>query len=239
MTDRDSDHLERITLWWATYKFYVIVGLAMILALITGFTVRHSLYTSEQQQANIELFALLDSAENNDIDTAKAQYEALRDAGYFPELGYLADFALASVYIDDKQPEKAKESLQRVIDGSQDPGIQRFAVLRLAELLIIEDLHEAAVELLESYLPDFGRFRILFNERIGDAEFAAGNHEKAQTAYLKALNLSAENAPFYMPVLRIKISALMSSELDAENADTDNTADTKPTNSTPTDNAIQ
>jgi predicted negative regulator of RcsB-dependent stress response len=209
MTPND-EHTERLLYFWQSYRFYVATGLAMLLALIAGFTYRHNQQTEEKTRVNGELFALLQAAKDSNLPEAKAQYEALLQNGEFPELPLLGGFALVSLQVEEDNAEDAAKMLRAVLDNTGDEGYARLAALRLAELRIDENKPEEALELLKEHAPAFGRLRILFNERIGDAEYINKNYREAEEAYLDALQIASQSAPFYVPLVRIKVGALLS-----------------------------
>lgn len=206
----DSDRNEQAVEFWRRFRFYILIGLAMILALITGFTYRHSLYDEGKKQANGELFALLSAADAGEVGEADAFYATLSDGADSAELSYLGAFALSSLYVAEKKTDKAKTLLLAAMDGSQDIGLRRLAALRLAEILINLEEYDEAEAVLADNAPPSGRLRILYEERGGDLEFRRGNYDKAKTAYHRAAALAQQDADFYLPLIRIKLGALLS-----------------------------
>lgn len=210
MPSLEDDYLDRARELWQRYQFYVYTLLGMILAAITGFTLSHTSHEENQRAANAQLYQLMESVDHGRREEAQAAYEVLRQDGEFPELGYLAAFALASLHFSDGDYNQAADILAPGLEGSADSGVRHLAALRIAEARIAAGDPAQAVAVLEDSKPEEGRLRIMFEERIGDAEYTAGRHAEALRAYQRALALALQAAPFYQPVLRVKIGALQS-----------------------------
>lgn len=210
MPGAEDDYIERARELWRRYQFSVYVGLAMVLATIIGFTLSHSAYDEERRVVNEQLYVLMDSADDGQLEDAQAAHNALADNEEFPELGNLGAFVLSSLHFYAGDYAAAAAVLQRPLEDSADDGLRQLAALRIAEVHIADGENGEAVELLNDHMPDLGRLRIMFEERIGDAEFNAGNVEAAREAYERAIELALEDATFYVPVINIKLSTLLS-----------------------------
>ena len=211
MPSMEDDYLDRARELWQEYQFYVYVGLAMILATITGFTLSHSSHEENRKLANEQLYMLINSADQQEEEEALAAYAVLTENDDFPELGYLGAFVLSSVYFDKGDYTQAAEVLAPALAESTDNGVRSLAALRMAEALIsTPDSAARAATLLIDNMPDSGRLQVLFEERLGDAEYASGNLVATIEAYRRALSLAQEGAQFYQPLLNIKLGALLS-----------------------------
>lgn len=210
MPSEQEEHLERAREVWQTYQFYIYVGLGMILATIAGFTLSHSSFEHERDDANLLLYRLMSSADDAARDEAVALYEEMLADGDYAELDYLGGFVLASLHFSNGEYGEAEAVLQPALERSEDSGIRLLAALRIAEVRLADGEAAAAVELLQEHKPREGSFIVLFEERIGDAEFTAGNIAKAAAAYVRALRQAQEQSlNVYLPVLNIKLSALL------------------------------
>ena len=213
MPSAEDDYLDRARELWQRYQVHVYIGLAMILATITGFTLEHSRVDETRDSANTHLYALMSSADEGRREEAQAAYDALQaEADGFPELRHLGAFVLSSLHYDGADYAAAAEVLRPALADSADAGLRQFAALRIAEAQIAGGEAAQAIALLEAHMPEGGRLRILFEERIGDAEYSAGNLDAATQAYARAMRATRADgsAQFYVPVLRIKMGAMLS-----------------------------
>lgn len=210
MPSLEDDYLQRAREYWREYQFYVYVGLAMLLAAITGFTFRHTYSEESRAQVNADLYQLIDSADSGDRAAAEAVYAALQQEAGYEELGYLGAFVLSSLYMTEADTAAVATVLAPVLDSSEDSGIRQLAALRIAEAHIVGGDTAAALDILRDNLPASGRLRVLFTERIGDGEYIAGDTSAALRSYTEAIELAEENASFYRPILAIKRAALLS-----------------------------
>ncbi len=112
---------------------------------------------------------------------------ALLESDY-ADTAYLdqARLALALMYMERSDPEAAKQQLQLLEDEGRDPQLRNIAALRRAQILIAEDSHAAALELLDGI--NAAGLTSLREELRGDALFAKGDMAAARDAYEMALN---------------------------------------------------
>ena len=210
MPSLDDDYLQRAREYWQEYQFYVYIGLAMLLAAITGFTFSHSYSEQSRVEANTYLYELMDSADAGEREAAEVAYAALEQAEGYEELKYLGAFVLSSLYATEGDTAAVTTVLTPVLNDSGDAAMRQLAALRIAEGHITADEPAAALEVLREHQPDEGRLRVLFAERIGDAEYIAGNLYKATRSYREAIELTQDSSEFYRPLLAIKQAALLS-----------------------------
>lgn len=212
MAESDNENIERIRELWQQFRYHVVFLLLMILSVIMGFTYQHTTDEEQQRRLNAQLFTLLEDDDDLTLADMEAAHAALADQSTYPELPLVASFAMLSVYLDEGNTDKPEELLQRIIDETDDNGLRLLAVLRLSEVLLSRQAYEEALDLLAENKPEQGRLAILFDERTGDIEFNRGNLDEARAAYSRAGEAAAQQTPFYLPVLRIKIGSLLSSE---------------------------
>jgi predicted negative regulator of RcsB-dependent stress response len=95
-----------------------------------------------------------------------------------------ARLAVARVYVESNELDKASTELQAVSQHSKDKQLALVARLRLARVLIAQQKPDDALTALDGVDP--GAFEALFHEVRGDAEFAKGNKAAALTEYRTA-----------------------------------------------------
>ena len=95
-----------------------------------------------------------------------------------------ARLAVARVYVEGNELDKASTELQAVSQHSKDKQLALVARLRLARVQIAQKKPDDALTALDGVDP--GAFEALFHEVRGDAEFAKGNKAAALTEYRTA-----------------------------------------------------
>jgi predicted negative regulator of RcsB-dependent stress response len=95
-----------------------------------------------------------------------------------------ARLAVARVYVEDNELDKAAAALQAVSQHSKDKQLALVARLRLARVLIAQKKPDDALMALDGVDP--GAFEPLFHEVRGDAEYAKGDKAAALTEYRTA-----------------------------------------------------
>src|SRR3984885_14860985 len=95
-----------------------------------------------------------------------------------------ARLAVARVYVEGNELDKAATELQAVSQHSKDKQLALVARLRLARVLIAQKKPDDALTALDGVDP--GAFEALFHEVRGDANFAKGNKAAALTEYRTA-----------------------------------------------------
>lgn len=103
-----------------------------------------------------------------------------------------AHLAMARVYVDGKELDKAVAELQAVAQHSKDKQLALVARVRLARVQIAQQKPDDALMTLDGVDP--GAFIPLFHEVRGDAEFAKGNKAAALTEYRAARTADAAGA---------------------------------------------
>lgn len=211
MDSTESEHLENIQSWWTRYQFYVVGSILMLLAAIGGFTYTNTYFAAEKVSSNELLFGIIQQATSEqDLTAATELYRTIESQGDFPELTELSAFALASVQIAAQDYAAAATVLLQTHRNSDDVYVRAASGLRAAEVLMLADDYEQALAVLEA-MDEESPLQNLINERRGDIEFIRGNHTEALEFYTAAVQASNRSgASFYLPMLQIKLSALLS-----------------------------
>lgn len=207
----ENEHLEHIQSWWQRYQFYVAGSILMLLTAIGGFTYTNADFQEQKVASNALLFELITNAsEEQDLAAAQATYDSLAAKSGFDDLQILSSFALASIQIAQGDVDDAAETLAATHAAAEDPYVRAASAVRLAEALMLKEEYDEALEVLEAEASGALVLRNLMNERMGDIEFIRGNHTAALEFYSAALQTTEQSSAFYVPMLRIKISALLS-----------------------------
>lgn len=114
--------------------------------------------------------------------------------------------ALARVYVDSGELDKAARELKSVAEGSRDHDLALIARLRLARVQIAEKQPDAALATLQ--IKDAGAFEPRYHEVRGDAYYAKGDKVSALREYRMARVTDPERVND-QTLLDLKISDLV------------------------------
>ena len=119
----------------------------------------------------------------------------------YPSTPYVdqAHLAMARVYVDSNELDKAATELQAVSQHSKDKQLALVARVRLARVQIAQQKPDDALASLDGTDP--GAFAPLFHEVRGDAQFAKGNKAAALTEYRQARAADVAGASNWMALL--------------------------------------
>jgi len=208
--DREEEEkIEGIKAWWNRYGNIVTVLLATLVTVIGGTQV-WKYYQQQQAQQAADLYVLLKQV------TATEDIEKISDAAYlltegYPSSGYASRAALiaakASVKAGDKQ--RAKQHLQWILDSATELEMKDLARLRLAGILLDEEMYSEALRHLNTKHND--SFTGLYADLKGDVLFASGNTDEARLSYQTAVDKLNKNNS-YFNIVQMKLDALGESE---------------------------
>jgi predicted negative regulator of RcsB-dependent stress response len=182
----EKEQLEQIRDWWKEYGWYLIGGAVLGGALLFGWT-RYQSY--QQQRVEIasalydELFAAV--ADRADVRATELLAEIRAEYASSPYADQAA-LLMASLRLDQQQPEAAVDELRFVLEDTDDAELALVVRQRLARLLLHMERYDEVLTLLEDLEPS--RFSGRFSELRGDVYLAQGEIDRARTAYMEAYN---------------------------------------------------
>lgn len=182
----EKEQLEQIREWWSEYGWYLIGGALLGGVLLLGWTQFRGYQERRVQAAS----ALYDELMGAVTDRAGAQATDLlaelraehASSPYADQAGLL----VASLRLDQQQPEAAVDELRFVLENTDDAELALVIRQRLARLLLHMEQYDDALALLDDLEPS--RFSGRFSELRGDIYLAQGNVDQARAAYLEAFN---------------------------------------------------
>jgi predicted negative regulator of RcsB-dependent stress response len=165
----------------------VIIGVLVLVALVAiGFGV--SVYSEHKQRLlSEEFYRAINALNDKDYASAERQFSALARNYSGRSLGRLASFYLASAYLAQEQPAKARDALQVYLAQGRDSLFRQMALTQLGvaqeDLGAYREAHAAYAEAAQSSGPDKAR------AQIGVARTLAlmGSRQGAIDAYQKFL----------------------------------------------------
>lgn len=188
----DDEQWEKLKGWWKANATFVIVGLAIGLAIIGGWRWWHH-YRAERELSASVLYSQFEQALATTAADAKADDAGKAEAigknliSNYSDTPYAAQAALglAGAEVAAAKPAPAGKHLQWVVDHSSDRSLKLLARLRLARVQIADHQAKTALATLAGVEP--GGYAPLYAEVRGDAYQAMGDTAKAHEAYQQAL----------------------------------------------------
>ncbi len=182
----EKEQLEQIREWWKEYGWYLVGGAALGGILLFGWT-RYQSYTQQRVEVASALYDELFGAvaDRADVRATELLNEIRAEHASSPYADQAA-LLIASLRLDQQQPEAAIEELRFVLEDTDDDELALIARQRLARLLLHLERYDEVLTLLEGLEPS--RFSGRFSELRGDVYLAQGDVERARTAYLEAYN---------------------------------------------------
>ena len=182
----EKEQLEAIREWWREYGWYLLGGVIVGVAILTGYR-QYGSYQLNQAEAAASLYQELRTAISDDADAeALSLLEQLRseysNSAYADQAGML----IAVMHLSNQSARLAIDELRYVVETTSDEHLALVATARLARLLVSAGRGDEALTALDNVEP--GSFSARFSEIRGDIYYAQGNVDGARNAYNEALN---------------------------------------------------
>ncbi|MBV8772874.1 MAG: tetratricopeptide repeat protein [Deltaproteobacteria bacterium] len=171
--------------WIARNLTRLIVGAAVLIAIIVAVVV-FSIYSQHRQRVVSEQFySAINALSDKDYGTAEKSFSKLAQHRSGSSLGQLAEFYLANTYIAQNQPSKARNALQSYLAGG---GNRLFRQMALVQLGVSNEnlgeyrnahaayLHAAQLDGPEKARAQIGAARTL--ARLGDRQGAIAAYQQ-------------------------------------------------------------
>jgi predicted negative regulator of RcsB-dependent stress response len=180
----EKEQIEEIRSWWRENGWYLIGGAILGISALLGWN-RYGAYQDVQAESASALYVELRQAAADDAPgDARTLLAQLRESHPSSPYTDQAGLLVAVLRMRAGQMNGAADELRYVVDGTQDPELALIARLRLARILLHQELFDEALAVLDV---DPGSFSARYNEVRGDIYVATGNSVSAQMAYNAAL----------------------------------------------------
>ena len=188
-----EQELEALKSWWNENGRTLVVGIAIGLGGVLGWNWWQDHLLTQAEEASLIYQRVVESAAAERHDSVRKQ--AAEIVRSYPKTGYaaLASLLAAKSAFSENDIEDAKRQLEWVIENSQSASYRDTARLRLARILIDQNMLDEATALVESV--EQQALKASANETRGDIEMARGNIEGAREAYIQALADTAIRGP--------------------------------------------
>jgi predicted negative regulator of RcsB-dependent stress response len=205
----EQEQLAQLKAWWDRYGNFI---LTVITVALLGFAAYNGWqwYQREQAAKAAGVYAQLEKAvQARDAEKAGALADMLMRDYSRTAYASLAALQAAHVQADAGKAERARESLQWVIDQGSQGELRAIARVRLAGVLLDEKKHDEALKLLTA--PDLLPAQaVAVADRRGDVLVAQGKLAEARAAYAEALAKADAQHPLRQ-LIQLKLDALPSS----------------------------
>ncbi|TCI01655.1 tetratricopeptide repeat protein [Corallincola luteus] len=204
MYDTEEQQVEAIKRWWQENGNFVIVGIAVGLAVVLGWRLYQDNELSNKEAASSSYQALQTSIDAKGYGAA-AELQAYIDSNKGSNYSFMAALQLAKLAVDGDKFAEAEAQLSYVISAAAaNNPLLPVAVLRLARIQVTQAKYDEALATLTATTLDVA-FTATVEELKGDIYVAQNATEKARIAYQAAIdNGGLENNA----VLQTKINQL-------------------------------
>ncbi len=193
--DTEEEQVAAIKSWWKENGTSTIVGVAIGLALITGFNFWQG-HVKDQANQAAELYGQLQVSVNQEnTESAEKIIEKLdQEYGSTTYASYAALMA-AKLKVEQNDLATAKEILEQQMNNAASNELQHIARIRLVKLLHATGEYEQGLQIIAQVDPASNEvFAARYDELTGDLYVAFDRLGESRTAYQTALRSGAQSA---------------------------------------------
>jgi len=202
--ESEEQRVEALKKWWKDNSSSVFMGLALGLAVLTGWNVWQNTQKQKAEEASGLYQQLLKAVEAKQSDPAIKLSERLIEQHQGTAYATYATLFEARLKAEAGDLAGAKKALADLLAAAKDANIQHLARLRLGQVLLALGEIDPALKLLEPLKPrDMGEYESRYEELKGDLYAAQQRDSEAVAAYNRAKE-TGDTAP----ILDIKINNL-------------------------------
>ncbi len=205
----EQEQWEAVKRWLRDNGPWIVAGIVVGAAAIGGWQWRNAHIDKVNGEASAKYEQLLSALSRHDQSSTLATLGELeRDFGSTPYVDQ-ARLAVARLYVENNQLDKATQELESVIQHSKDKQLALVARMRLARVQIAQQKPDDALATLNN-AGDPGAFGPRFHEIRGDADAAKGDKSGALAEYRAARSMDlGGGAGGGSPLLDLKIADLV------------------------------
>ncbi len=204
----EQEQLAEMKAWWNKYGNFILTVITIVLL---GFAAYNGWqwYQREQASQAAGVYGQLEKAlAARDADKVGAFAEMLTSKYGSTAYATMAALQAAKVQAEAGKVDRARESLQWVIDKSSQAELKAIARVRLAGVLLDEKKYDEALKALAGDVPAAQVTAVA--DRRGDVLVAQNKLDEARVAYTEALAKADAQHPLRQ-LIQLKLDALPSS----------------------------
>jgi predicted negative regulator of RcsB-dependent stress response len=201
----EQEQLAEMKAWWNKYGNFILTVITIVLL---GFAAYNGWqwYQREQASQAAGVYGQLEKAlAARDADKVGALAEMLTSKYGGTAYATMAALQAARMQAEAGKADRARESLQWVIDKSAHGEMKAIAQVRLAGVLLDEKKYDEALKALAGDVPAAQVTAVA--DRRGDVLVAQNKFEEARAAYTEALAKADEQHPLRQ-LIQLKLDAL-------------------------------
>ncbi|MGB2818778.1 MAG: tetratricopeptide repeat protein [Burkholderiaceae bacterium] len=201
----EQEQLAEMKAWWNKYGNFILTVITIVLL---GFAAYNGWqwYQREQASQAAGVYGQLEKAmAARDADKVGAFAEMLTAKYGSTAYASMAALQAARLQAEAGKVDRARESLQWVIDKSSQAELKAIAQVRLAGVLLDEKKYDEALKALAGDVPAVQVTAVA--DRRGDVLVAQGKLDEARAAYTEALAKADAQHPLRQ-LIQLKLDAL-------------------------------
>lgn len=178
---------EAVKKWLRENGGAILMGLVIAFGGLFGFRQWQSWDMNQKKRAAAEFEVMSQLLSEEQLDSAMANYQTLRDDYADSPYAYLAALQMARARLEAGQIDIARNLYRFVADNGQPRAIRMVGLERLARVMLDQGEPSEALALLQGNTEVTG-FEAAFAEVRGDIHAALGQNEEAIASYQLALD---------------------------------------------------
>jgi predicted negative regulator of RcsB-dependent stress response len=183
----EHDQGEAVKKWLKENGGAILMGLVIAFGGLFGFRQWQSWQENQKQQASAEFEVMSQLLAEDQLDSAMANYQTLKENYSDSPYASLAALQMARARLDAGQADLALSLLRFVAENGTPRAVRMVGLERLARVLLDQGQPEEAMALLQGNR-DIPGFEAAFAEVRGDIHAALGQNEEAVKNYQLALD---------------------------------------------------
>ncbi len=178
---------EAVKKWLKENGGAILMGLVIAFGGLFGFRQWQGWEENQRQRASAEFEVMSELLAENQLDSAMANYQILKDDFSDSPYASLAALQMARARLEAGQADLAVNLLRYVTDNGTPRAIRMIARERLARVLLDQGQPREAMAMLDADT-DVTGFEAAFAEVRGDIHVALGQNDEAIASYQAALD---------------------------------------------------
>jgi predicted negative regulator of RcsB-dependent stress response len=202
----EKEQIQYIREWWQENRSYILTALIIVIGGITGNNAWKSSIIEKQLSASSLYESLAVEISENNLEAGEIITDQITedysDTVYYEK----AKLAMAYFYMSQSRDEDAANSLRSILSKSSDSELSLIAEMRLAKIMLYQKKYQEVIDMLKGNTGH--AFETKYSELLGDAYFGLEEFDKAEFAYMAALQNTNQAQIIDASLIQMKINDL-------------------------------
>jgi predicted negative regulator of RcsB-dependent stress response len=202
----EKEQIQYIREWWQENRSYILTALIIVIGGITGNNAWKSSIIEKQLSASSLYESLAVEISENNLEAGEIITDQISedysDTVYYEK----AKLAMAYFYMSQSRDEDAANSLRSILSKSSDSELSLIAEMRLAKIMLYQKKYQEVIDMLKGNTGH--AFETKYSELLGDAYFGIEEFDKAEFAYMAALQNTNQAQIVDASLIQMKINDL-------------------------------